>query len=394
MPALTGDVTTSVGAVATTIADSAVTFAKFQNISTDSLVGRDDAGTGITTAILVTNGLAMSGANGVGIDTSGVTTLRIAANNVTYAKIQQGAGLTVLAVAGSSTADYAELTAGSNNTVLRRTSNTLNWGNTTDSMLQNRAAVSVMGRTANSSGVVADIAASADGQFLQRSGSAIVFAIASGRRLAKQVKTSGTTFTTSADTLLIRVRMIGAGGGGGGCSSGVASGAAGGGGAAGGYLEAWIVVVGSTAYTIAIGAAGAAGANTGGTGGTGGDTTLVVGATTYTAKGGLGGVGMVAGTTVLYSAGGAGVISTNGDVNGTGTPGAWGNRATGLLGGSGGGGASFIGGAGVGLTAAGAGVDGKANTGGGGGGGCVLNNSAAVVGGAGGSGLIIVEEFS
>ena len=45
-PVLTGDVTTAGGALATTIANDAVTFAKMQNVSTDVFLGRDTAGTG------------------------------------------------------------------------------------------------------------------------------------------------------------------------------------------------------------------------------------------------------------------------------------------------------------------------------------------------------------
>lgn len=46
MPALTGDVTTSAGTVATTIANNVVTLAKFQQIATASILGRTTAGTG------------------------------------------------------------------------------------------------------------------------------------------------------------------------------------------------------------------------------------------------------------------------------------------------------------------------------------------------------------
>lgn len=47
MPALTGDVTTSAGAVAATIANDAVTYAKMQNVSaTDKLLGRSTSGAG------------------------------------------------------------------------------------------------------------------------------------------------------------------------------------------------------------------------------------------------------------------------------------------------------------------------------------------------------------
>lgn len=137
MPALTGDVTTSVGTVATTIAADAVTFAKMQNISTDRLIGRDLGGSGDATEIELVNGLGFSGANQVGIEASGVTTLRIAANNVTYGKIQQGAGNSVLGVAGGSTADYAEITSAGNNRVLRMSGGSLNWGVVVPAAYQN-----------------------------------------------------------------------------------------------------------------------------------------------------------------------------------------------------------------------------------------------------------------
>ncbi len=47
MPAFTGDVTTSAGAVATTVANDAITYAKMQNVSaTDKVLGRSTAGAG------------------------------------------------------------------------------------------------------------------------------------------------------------------------------------------------------------------------------------------------------------------------------------------------------------------------------------------------------------
>jgi hypothetical protein len=214
-----------------------------------------------------------------------------------------------------------------------------------------------------------------------------------GTLIGMTVLTSGTTFTTNASTNRIRVRLRAGGGGGGGCSSAASQAAYGGGGAEGGYAEKIFTVSPNTGYTYAIGAAGAAGANTGGTGGTGGNTTFAVGATTVTANGGLGGVGMTTGTSHICAAGGASpAVSTNGDFNGSGTPGGPSHRSDGTNAGQSGQGGGMGGGAS--RTTGGAGVAGLTNTGGGGGGGAVLNGSGAVTGGAGGSGYIIVEEFT
>ena len=94
---LTGDVTGSgTGSFAATIANDAVTFAKFQNLATDSLVGRDTAGTGDAESITVGGGIEFTGAGalrttaftGDVTKTAGGTALTIANDAVTYAKMQ------------------------------------------------------------------------------------------------------------------------------------------------------------------------------------------------------------------------------------------------------------------------------------------------------------------
>lgn len=61
-PAFTGDVTKAAGSLAQTIAASAVTYAKMQNVSaTARLLGRASAGAGVVEEIALLGGLAMSG---------------------------------------------------------------------------------------------------------------------------------------------------------------------------------------------------------------------------------------------------------------------------------------------------------------------------------------------
>ena len=215
-----------------------------------------------------------------------------------------------------------------------------------------------------------------------------------GRYLGTTVLTSGTSFTTGSLTNKIFIRVQAGGGAGGGGATAAVSASAGGGGSAGGYAEKTFTVAPSTAYTYAIGAAGAAGAAGANDGLVGGNSTFAVGATTVTAFGGLGGIGMAATTTVTSVLGGASpAISTNGDVNTGGEPGDPGIAFTGLLANSGAGGSSIFGSGGNGRITAGTGAIGVGN-GAGGSGGVVLNGSSAVAGGVGLAGIIVVDEYA
>lgn len=213
-----------------------------------------------------------------------------------------------------------------------------------------------------------------------------------GTLVGVRVLTSGTTYTPTAGTTKAVVILIGGGGGGGGVSGAASSVGAGGGGAAGAVVTKYFSSVSSgTAYSITIGALGAGGANTGAIGGTGGNTTITVGATTYTAAGGTGGALMTAGTALAVSNGGAGGLGTNGDVNGGGSNGDVGIRLSGSVGISGQGGTNGYGAGGSAVAAAGAGVAGAGFGAGGSGGLSTANTGRA--GGNGSAGAIIVYEY-
>jgi hypothetical protein len=127
---LTGDVTAGPGSgsQAATIAADAVTFAKMQNIATDSLIGRDTAGTGDPETILLNATLAMDGSGNLqrAALTGDVTALAgsnattIANNAVTDAKLRDSAGFSVIGKATTGTGDPADIVA-ADETILGRT---------------------------------------------------------------------------------------------------------------------------------------------------------------------------------------------------------------------------------------------------------------------------------
>lgn len=235
----------------------------------------------------------------------------------------------------------------------------------------------------------------ANGWYVLDSTGAIKTSVASTPgRLLRTVIGSGTTYIPGTGCNNILVKLQGGGGGGGGANTAAVSAAAGGGGAAGGYLEKYVSIVPGTTYTIAIGAAGNGGIAAGGTGSNGGQTTITIAGTTYTTNGGVGGTGASGGTTINAVAGGAPpAVSTNGDVNASGAPGAPGFTLTGLLASSGAGGSCLWGASGAGRTTQGTGNAG-AGKGAGGAGACCLNGGSAVAGANGLIGQIVIEEYS
>jgi hypothetical protein len=171
----------------------------------------------------------------------------------------------------------------------------------TDADLRDSAALSVIGRSANSSGDPADIAAGTDGHVLRRSGTTLGFGqvatagIADGAVTAaksslkiKKVTTwftSGSgSWTAPSDVSDITVTIYG-GGGGGGRGLGVSPQYIGGSGGAGGRGTLALTVTPNTSYSYSIGAGGTG--NNDGNGTAGGSTTFLG----ITATGGGAGLG-------------------------------------------------------------------------------------------------------
>jgi hypothetical protein len=119
----TGEVT---GATALTIAADAVTFAKMQNIATDSLIGRDTASTGDPEAITVTGGIEFSGSGSIRTSaftgdvtkTAGGTALTIAADVVDNTKAANMATARIKGRVTAGTGDPEDLTGTQATTLL------------------------------------------------------------------------------------------------------------------------------------------------------------------------------------------------------------------------------------------------------------------------------------
>lgn len=175
------------GTIATAgLANAAVTDAKLRNSAALSVIGRSANSSGAPADIAAT---AASGAvlreSGSAIAFGTVATAGIADNAITNAKLRDSSALSVVGRSANSTGDPADIAAGTDGHVLRRSGTTLGFGTTatggiadnavTDAKLRDAAALSVIGRSANSTGDPADIAAGSDHQVLRRSGTALGF---------------------------------------------------------------------------------------------------------------------------------------------------------------------------------------------------------------------------
>jgi hypothetical protein len=87
------------------------------NVTTDRLIGRDTAGTGESEQLTVGNGLEFTGSGGIGVANDGITD----------ARLRNGTACSVIGRSANSTGDPADIAASTNNTLLARISNALAW---------------------------------------------------------------------------------------------------------------------------------------------------------------------------------------------------------------------------------------------------------------------------
>jgi hypothetical protein len=225
--ALTGDVTAPTNSNATTISNNAVTTVKINNdavdntklsnMATQTLKGRNTAGTGdpedLTAAQVRTILNVADGANNyvhpnhtgdvtsasdgaTTITNNAVTTAKIANDAVNNTKLADMATQRIKGRNTAGTGDPEDLTAAQVRTILNVADGANNYTHpnhtgdvtstgdgvtiiannaVTNAKFRQSEALSVVGRSANSTGNVADIAASADGNVLRRSGTTLGF---------------------------------------------------------------------------------------------------------------------------------------------------------------------------------------------------------------------------
>lgn len=187
------------------VVDASIAMAKLAALAALSVIGRAGNSAGVPAAITAANDAEVLRRSGAaigfgtivagGIASDAVTTAKILDANVTYAKIVNGAGLSIIGRAANSAGVNADIAAANDNEVLRRSGTSIGFGtvaagglaadsvitakildaNVTYAKIVNGAGLSVVGRSANSAGVNADIAAANDGEVLRRSGTAIGF---------------------------------------------------------------------------------------------------------------------------------------------------------------------------------------------------------------------------
>jgi hypothetical protein len=123
---------------------------------------------------------------GAGLDLTG-TEFSVETNGITDAMLRQSAGLSVVGRSANSTGNVADITAANDNQVLRRSGTSVGFGAvnlaSTDAVtgdlsfanLAQGSALSVLGVTGNATADVASIAAGTDHQVLRRSGTSLAF---------------------------------------------------------------------------------------------------------------------------------------------------------------------------------------------------------------------------
>ena len=173
------------GTIATAgLADDAVSDAKLRNSTGLSVIGRSTNSTGDPADIVGTDGQVLR-VSGTALGFGTIVTAGVADNAISDAKLRDSSQLSVIGRSANSVGDPADIVAtAASDAVLRESGSAIGFGTiatggiannaVTDAKLRQSAGLSVVGRSANTTGNVADIAGT-DGQVLRVSGTALAF---------------------------------------------------------------------------------------------------------------------------------------------------------------------------------------------------------------------------
>lgn len=395
------------------IADGAVTDVKLRNSGALSVMGRS-ANSAATPADI--SAVAASGAvlreSGSTIGFGTVATAGHADNSITDAKLRDSAALSVIGRSANSSGDPADITtSAASGAVLRESGSTIGFGTVatagiandavTDAKIRNSAALSVIGRSANSTGDPADIATtSGSGAILRESGGTIGFGSVALGWLRTTVYRSGSgTHTYLSNARLVEIEQVSGGGGAGGLKGGGSAGDTGeSSGGGGGGWDKGMFTIGASTSSYSVGAGGAGGTGTTPSDGTAGGNTSTTELGTTT--GGGGGFAQTADGAIKVNSGGiAGIPSFTGTEYAYGQTGgtAWNISGT-AMGGDGGSSHFCHGPRGSVTTTSGVGHDGttgafnEVGVGGSGASSCVSATNRT--GGSGKAGIVIYREYT
>ncbi len=164
-----------------------LSFANITSGSALSVFGRSANTSGVMASIAGTDGQVLR-VSGTVLGFGTIATTGIGDGQVTLAKVANGTATSVIGRSAATGGVYADIAASVDGQVLRRAGGTLAWGAVdladADGVagllafanIADGASTSVLGRSAGTTGVMASIAASADGQVLQRVAGALTWA--------------------------------------------------------------------------------------------------------------------------------------------------------------------------------------------------------------------------
>lgn len=383
--------------ISANVNDGSTTLSKLQAISTDTILGRDSAGSGSVEQLTASGGIEFSGSGSIQIGSfsgdvsklAASSTLTIVNDAVTDVKLRNSIAYSVIGRSTTGIGDPADIVA-SVDQVLRRSgsgdllfgtlvTNNIGDDQVTFPKIQNINTNRLVGRSTTGIGDIEEVLI---GNGLNLAGGTLS---TFGRVLIGISKyfVDG-TWTKPAGCNAVLVYTVGAGGGGGGSTSASAQAATAGGGSGGAHSLHFLTAGLGASETILVGVGGVGGNLASSYNGQAG--TLSSFGSHTAVNGGLGGFTLASGTTPAVVYGGASVSTffkpTGSVYFGASDSGCAGIRLSGTVAIDAKGGVSILGGGGN-ASSPGAGGDGKASS-----------NGGSIDGNSGSGGIVVVYEFT